>query len=332
MPMGYPESFNEIDRWCEELRRTHVGADLVRALEERIETESDPERLQILNWFFAGEYEARATEAAGEAIPRRDPAAEIHRWHQEWQQSQPDTDIIPVLEDRIRRETQPSRLHGLRYFLADANRARGNYAASEAVFLADFEADPDRPMPLIFLAGQKLYYEEQPEAAMPVIDRAVEVALRSGTFRRHALGVKARIALAPDRHDVVEDVLRQLLVLTFTRGNADCGVERDFLDRLPPGSIDGDVARAYDEYCRERGVLPKALQQHIDDLILSSAVAQWRKVARIMSDVLSACRRDKVDISEYAIGKRVRDLVEKGKLQAQGNLYRPRYSEVKLPD
>jgi len=330
--MGYPQSFNEIDRWCEELRRTHVGADLVRALEERIDAESDPERLQILNWFLAGEYEAQGNEAAVEAIHRRDPAAEIHRWHQEWQQSQPDTDIIPVLEDRIRRETHPSRLHTLRYFLADAHRDRANYVASEAVFLADFEADPARPMPLIFLAGQKLYYEEQPEAAMPVIDRAVEVALRSGTFRRHALGVKARIALALDRHDVVEDVLRQIMALAFTRGNADIGAERDFLDRLPPGSIDADVARAYDEYCRERGALPEALEQHIDDLILSSAAAQWRNVAGIISDVLSTCERDKVEISEFAIGKRVRFLVEHDKLQAKGDLHHPRDSEVKLPD
>jgi hypothetical protein len=330
--MGYPETFNEIDDWCHELRRTHVGGDLVRALEERIDTESDPERLQILNWFLASEYEAQGNEAAVEAIHRRDPAAEIHRWHQEWQQSQPDTDIIPVLEDRIRRETHPSRLHGLRYFLADAHRDRGNYAASEAVFLADFEADPAKPTPLIFLAGQKLYYEKQPEAAMPVIDRAVEVALRSGTFRRHALGVKARIALALDRHDVVEDVLRQIMALAFTRGNADIGAERDFLDRLPPGSIDADVARAYDAYCRERGALPKELARHIDDLILSSAAAQWRKVAGIISDVLSACTRDKVEISECAIGERVGFLVEHDKLQAKGDLRHPRDSEVKLPD
>jgi hypothetical protein len=330
--VGYSESFNEIDDWCHELRRTHVGADLVRALEKRIDTEPDPERLQILNWFLAGEYEAQGNEAAVEAIRRRDPSEEIHRWHQEWQQRQPDTDIIPVLEDRIRRETHPSRLHVLRYFLANAHRDRGNYAASQAVFLADFEANPAKPMPLIFLAGQKLYYEEQPETAMPVIDRAVEVALRSGTFRRHALGVKARIALELNRHYVVEDVLRQIMALAFTRGNPDVGAERDILDRLPPGSIDPDVARAYDEYCRERGVLPKALEQHIDDLILSSAAAQWRKVAGIVSDVLSTCRRDKVDIGEYAIGKRVRFLVEHGKLQAKGELHRPRDSEVKLPD
>lgn len=38
--------------------------------------------------------------------------------------------------------------------------------------------------------------------------------------------------------------------LKFTRGNADVGIERDFLDQLPPSSIDPEVARQYDEYCR----------------------------------------------------------------------------------
>jgi tetratricopeptide (TPR) repeat protein len=188
--MAYPESFNEIDRWCQELRRTHVGEDIVRALEERIEAESDPDRLHILNWFLAGEYEAQGNEAAAESVRRRDPVEEIYLWHQEWQQSQPDMDIIPAIEDRIRRESHPSRLHVLRYLLADAHRDRGNYAASEAAFLADFDADPEKPQPLIFLASQKLYDEEQPEAAMPVIDRAVDVALRFGMFRRNALGSK----------------------------------------------------------------------------------------------------------------------------------------------
>ena len=330
--MGYPKSFNEIDRWCQELRRTRAGEDMVHALEKRIEAERDDQRWQILNWFLANEHEAQGNEAAAHAARCRDPAMEIHDWHYEWMKNPPDIDIIPVLEDRIRGETHPSRLHALRFHLASAHRDRGNYAEAEAVFLADFEADPENPQPLILLATQKLQWEEQPEAAMPVIERAVEVALRVGMWRRHALGVKARVALALDRPAIVEDVLRQLMALTFTRGNADCGAERDFLDRLPTGSIDPDVARAYDDYCRERGVLARALAQRIDELILASATPRWLKVARVMGDVLNACRRDKVEVGEYAIVKRVHYLVNHGKLQAQGNVYRPRYSEVRLPD
>lgn len=39
----------------------------------------------------------------------------------------------------------------------------------------------------------------------------------------------------------------------LTRDNADLGIERDFFDALPPGSIDPEVARQYDDYCRARG-------------------------------------------------------------------------------
>jgi hypothetical protein len=51
-----------------------------------------------------------------------------------------------------------------------------------------------------------------------------------------------------------------------------------------------------------------------------------------MADVLDACKRGKIDIRVDDITKRVCVLVEQGKLEAQGNLHRPRHSEVKLPD
>jgi hypothetical protein len=101
---------------------------------------------------------------------------------------------------------------------------------------------------------------------------------------------------------------------------------------LPQGSIDGDVARAYDTYCREHDVETTASQQRIDELILASARQRWLKVARIILDVLNACKRGKIDIRVDDITKRVCALVELGKLEAQGNLYRPRHSEVRLPD
>jgi hypothetical protein len=62
-----------------------------------------------------------------------------------------------------------------------------------------FDQSPDEPMPLMCLAEQKLYYEEDPAAAMPVIDRAIEAADRSGNFRGAVLGVKARLALAQEK-------------------------------------------------------------------------------------------------------------------------------------
>jgi hypothetical protein len=89
--------------------------------------------------------------------------------------------------------------------------------------------------------------------AIRIIDQAVDAALRSGTYRRLALGFKARIGLRIHAYRAVEGALKQIMELTFTRGNLDIGIERDFLDQWPPGSIDPVVARRYGEYCRTSG-------------------------------------------------------------------------------
>jgi hypothetical protein len=107
---------------------------------------------------------------------------------------------------------------------------------------------PNEPMPLISLAEKRLYYQDNPSDAMQIIDRAIPIAMESRHFRRLALGVKARVALALRAYDIVEDVLKQLMSLKFTRQNADCGIERDFLDRLPPGVIDEQIFQDYDTY------------------------------------------------------------------------------------
>ena len=255
----------------------------------------------------------------------------------------------------------------LRGFMVDEYRRRGDYAAATAVYLDDYNADPSEPMPLISLAGQKLHVEDQPEEAMRFASQAVNVALRAGVWRRLALGTKARTALRLRDYPVVEDVIEQILELTFTRGNADVGVERDFLDRLPAGSIDPLVASQYDEYCRARGrsrqggwdeppayeldeppafELPEWEQpdwqkesepttteydNEIDALILSFARPKRLKVARIVGDVYTECERRGLKMSEHAIGNRIGVLVDQGKLRAYGNVSYWRFSEVKLP-
>jgi hypothetical protein len=225
----------------------------MHAIETRIQQELDTTRLRILNFFLADEHAAQGHYAAAEAIRDKDPVREIHRWCDELRQEHGEADVIPFLEQRIRRESHPMKLRALRSFLADEYSDRGDYASATAVRLDAFNDDPSEPMPLISLAGQKFYEENQPGEAMRIIADAVEVALRSGTYRRLALGHQARIAQRLHDYRVVEDVLKQLLALKFTRGNVDIGVERDFFDALPPGSIDPDVARRYDEFCRARG-------------------------------------------------------------------------------
>lgn len=330
--MRYAESFNELDGWRDGLRREQAGPEVIRQIEDRIERESDPLILQILHDFLAEEHVAQGNPEVADAIRRADPEQDIYRWHDEWRDRQQEGDILPALEERIRDESHPLKLRALRDILAREHRKRGDYGSSEAVYLADFEADPDRPQPLICLARQKLNDENQPDVAMRIIDRAVAAALRSGIFRREALGIKARIALRLASYAVVEDVLRQIMRLTFTRGNLDGEAERDFLDHLPPGSIDAEVARAYDEHCRARGKASTASHEQIDELVLRFAGTRWRKVAMIIAKALIEFEARHVDASEHAIADRVRAMVEAGRLTAQGNISCWRRSEVRLSD
>jgi hypothetical protein len=257
-PQTLPECFNELEKWRERLRQTVTPESLVREIEDRLQRESDPRRLRILTVFLVEAHKAQGNEAAVAAIREKDRVFQIHRWHSELHLADPHKDLVQELKDRIAGEKDQQCLRALRLLLAFEYTAHGHFASAETVCLDVFEEDPHEPMPLINLASQKFFMEKRPEEAMRIISRAVEVSLRAGIYRRLALGHQARIALHLHDYPLVENVLRTLLQLTFTRGNADIGVERDFLDHLPPDSIDPEVARQYDEYCRQRGKQPGA--------------------------------------------------------------------------
>jgi len=251
--MTFPETYDELAKWRDGLRRAQSGPDLIHALEVAIEREFDPDRWRILNAFLAQEHIAHGNQAAADATRYNDPIEEVRRWHDEWRAANPEADFLPVLQERLRNESHPMKLRELRFWTAEEYRNRGDYAASTGFYRDVFSDDPSEPMPLIILSGQKFQDEQQPEEAMRIINEAIEVAIREGTYRRLALGMKARISLHLKDYPAVEDVLRQIIDLKFGRGNVDIGRERDFFDGLPPGSIDPAVARQYDEYCRARG-------------------------------------------------------------------------------
>src|ERR1700736_4454099 len=103
--------------------------------------------------------------------------------------------LLEAIRERIRSETNEENRRSLNFMLSSEYEFQERYSEAEAVLLKIYDEDPNEPFPLISLAGQKLYAEEKPEVAMPIIDRAIVVAYRTGIFRRLALGTKARIAL-----------------------------------------------------------------------------------------------------------------------------------------
>lgn len=241
---------DEIFEWRDKLRRSAMGDEVIRAIEARLQTESDPTKLRLLKFALAQEHDAQGNKAAADAIYGEDPQDAAHRWYEDLRRTHTNEEILGALEVRIRKNVDDAAVRwDLNWILASEYCLRGDYAASEAIYRQMFDDDPDDPLPLIRLSEQRLYYEESPEAAMALIDAALVAAYRSGDFRRHALAVKARIALQLKHYVAVEGVLKAIMQLQLGPDSVDIGRERDILDRLPPGSIDSEVARRYDEYC-----------------------------------------------------------------------------------
>jgi hypothetical protein len=70
----------------------------------------------------------------------------------------------------------------------------------------------------------------------------------------------------------------------------------------------------------------------IDQALLNNSCKFWRKVAMIVGTTMSELSNKVEGIPDVYYSSRIRLLVENGKLESQGDLYRMRFSEVKIPD
>ena len=70
--------------------------------------------------------------------------------------------------------------------------------------------------------------------------------------------------------------------------------------------------------------------QAIDAALLSHVKPTWLKVARVVHDALNSGSFAMDDDAINLHARRVVGLVASGKLESQGNLRRPRWSEVRL--
>lgn len=77
------------------------------------------------------------------------------------------------------------------------------------------------------------------------------------------------------------------------------------------------------------GTLSQSQIDAVDSAILSSCVTQWRKVARVVPAAMAQVGSALSGVPDLFYAKRVRALVERGALDAQGDLRRMRYSEVR---
>lgn len=176
----------------------------------------------------------------------------LHKWYGQLQRTCADQEIVDEITRRMKAENDEEDVRSLAFILASEFRRQGQYGEAENILLDLTEQNPVEPYPLVSLAEQKLYYEEKPNEALEIVEKALNRARASGNFRRNALGVKARIAEKLQRYELIADVLREIMSIKFGEGRADVGVERDFVDRLPAGAIDPTLLRQYDQFCRSR--------------------------------------------------------------------------------
>ncbi len=94
-------------------------------------------------------------------------------------------------------------------------------------------------------------------------------------------------------------------------------------ERVPESPTEREASRT--ESLGERGLAT------IDDSILAATGSKWMKVARVVFDALKAGGFSTEDEDVQVHVRRIMALVKSRKLESQGDLLRPRFSEVRLP-
>lgn len=80
-----------------------------------------------------------------------------------------------------------------------------------------------------------------------------------------------------------------------------------------------------------RHIIDSSVASDVDAAIMRAAKKSWQKVAMIVAKVITVEPYRQLRLQDLGVAERVKLLVADGRLEAQGNLDRMRYSEVRLP-
>ena len=95
-----------------------------------------------------------------------------------------------------------------------------------------------------------------------------------------------------------------------------------------PQDLAPDPPLSADQQARVRSFTGECVAP-IDTVLLSHAMAHWRKVAMIVALAMEDLGDKCTEIPDVYFAQRVKLLVERGQLEAQGDPSRMRYSEVR---
>ncbi|MDX2158107.1 MAG: DUF3658 domain-containing protein [Hyphomicrobiaceae bacterium] len=74
-----------------------------------------------------------------------------------------------------------------------------------------------------------------------------------------------------------------------------------------------------------------AVADALDAIVLACADSEWRKVALFIARVVDAAKSQSLETTGQAVAARIYALVDRGELEAKGNVRRWRAGEVRKP-
>ena len=107
------------------------------------------------------------------------------------------------------------------------------------------EERPNDPLPWCTLASHHHHTRNNPDNAVNFIETALQKAKAQGALIRHVLAQRINIALDRKDYATVEDSLVQILEAPRGPDIRDVRLEDYFLDKIPPGTVDGELLERY---------------------------------------------------------------------------------------
>ena len=175
----------------------------------------------------------------------------LSQWVDQLVSELPLGEAIDIVSKRMRTASEEEE-HTLASELASLLPTAGRYLEALQLLNEMIVRYPDEVRPSISKAMLYLYYIKDAEEALRCINLALKRAYRTLSFRRDALGVKARILLQLRRGEELSDVLEEIISLRIVKNIPDVGRERDFVDRAPPGLIRKNVLARYNQFRPKR--------------------------------------------------------------------------------
>jgi hypothetical protein len=181
---------------------------------------------------------------------------EVHKWYQNLRSSDKRGDHTASILKRIDTSENGLELRALNEVLHTEYLFQDRILDAIVLMEQEVRAHPTDSLMAITLAGDYLYHLEDAKTSLIKIETAWQKAKASGDFQRHALNTMARVALALDRYDLLEDCLWQIIQIDVRPHQMDVGRESDFFDNADKSRLPDELILRFQDYLKKGDASP----------------------------------------------------------------------------